>query len=192
MPKSAQRLAWLTGFRGSAGMAIVLADKAAIFVDGRYTLAVRAQVDTIAFVPHQIPEQSPEAWIFENLPKGGRLGFDPWLATMDGHERFARACERAGGSFVAVERNPVDIAWRDRPAAPLAPMLPHPVEFAGETSEARRSRIAAVRSRSSRRASASALCTSIPPASGRAFATRQTRSPNTARLLLPGALPGQR
>ena len=136
-----QRLAWLTGFAGSAGLAIVLADKAAIFIDGRYTLAVRGQVDTAAFVPHQVPEQSPETWIAENLPKGGKLGFDPWLQTVDGYDRFARAAQRAGGSVVPVESNPVDAVWRDRPAAPLAPVLPHPVEFAGEASEARRKRI---------------------------------------------------
>ena len=142
VPRRSQRLAWLTGFSGSAGLAIVLADRAAIFIDGRYTLAVRSQVDTAAFEPRQIPEESPETWIAENLPKGGRLGFDPWLQTVDGHERFARAAARAGGEFVAVEQNPIDAVWRDRPAAPLAPMLPHPVEFAGETSEARRKRIA--------------------------------------------------
>jgi Xaa-Pro aminopeptidase len=95
-----------------------------------------------AFVPHQVPEQSPDSWIAENLAKGGKLGFDPWLQTVDGHERFARACAKARGSFVPVESNPVDAVWRDRPAAPLAPVLPHPVEFAGETSEARRKRIA--------------------------------------------------
>src|SRR5882757_1843917 len=75
VPRRSQRLAWLTGFSGSAGLAIVLADRAAIFIDGRYTLAVRGQVDTDAFVPHQIPEQSPETWIAENLPKGAKLGF---------------------------------------------------------------------------------------------------------------------
>ena len=144
VPRRSQRLTWLTGFRGSAGLAIVLADTAAIFVDGRYTLAVRAQVDTDAFVPLQIPEESPEAWIAANLPKGGRLGFDPWLQTVDGHERFARAATLAGGSFVAVEQNPIDAVWRDRPAPPLAPVLPHPVEFAGETSEQRRRRIAEI------------------------------------------------
>ena len=144
VPRRSQRLAWLTGFSGSAGLAIVLADKAAIFIDGRYTLAVRAQVDTGAFVPHQIPEESPEIWIAENLPKGGKLGFDPWLQTVDGHDRFARAAQRAGGSFVPVEQNPIDTVWTDRPAPPLAPVLPQPVEFAGETSEQRRHRIAAV------------------------------------------------
>ncbi len=142
VPRRSQRLAWLTGFSGSAGLAIVLADRAAIFIDGRYTLAVRGQVDTDAFVPHQIPEQSPETWIAENLPKGGKLGFDPWLQTMDGHERFARACQRAGGDFVPVDSNPVDAVWPDRPPAPLAPVLPHPDEFAGESSAAKRTRIA--------------------------------------------------
>src|SRR5882724_2522031 len=140
--RHSQRLAWLTGFTGSAGLAIVLVDKAAIFIDGRYTLAVRAQVDVTAFVPHQIPEQSPETWIAENLPKGGKLGFDPWLQTIDGHERFARACQRAGGEFVPVDSNPVDAVWPDRPPAPLAPVLPHPDEFAGESSAAKRTRIA--------------------------------------------------
>jgi Xaa-Pro aminopeptidase len=144
VPRRSQRLAWLTGFSGSAGLAIVLADRAAIFIDGRYTLAVRGQVDTDAFVPHQIPEQSPETWIADNLPKGGKLGFDPWLQTVDGHERFARACQRAGGEFVPVDSNPVDAVWPDRPPAPLAPVLPHPDEFAGESSEAKRARIAGV------------------------------------------------
>jgi Xaa-Pro aminopeptidase len=142
VPRRSQRLAWLTGFRGSAGLAVVLADQAAIFVDGRYTLAVRGQVDTDAFVPHQIPEQSPETWIAENLGKGGKLGFDPWLVTVDGHERFERACRRAGGAFVPVDANPVDAVWLDRPPAPLAPVLPHPDEFAGEASSAKRARIA--------------------------------------------------
>ena len=151
VPRRSQRLAWLTGFTGSAGLAIVLADRAAIFVDGRYTLQVRAQVDADAFVPHQIPEQSPEAWIAENLPKGGKLGFDPWLQTVDGHERFARACAKAGGSFVPVESNPVDAVWRDRPAAAARARAAAPVEFAGETSEARRKRIAEVGRRQGRR-----------------------------------------
>ncbi len=142
--RQSQRLAWLTGFTGSAGLAIVLADRAAIFIDGRYTLAVRGQVDTEAFVPQQIPEQSPESWIAENLPKGAKLGFDPWLQTVDGQDRFARAAQRAGGSFVPLDSNPVDAMWHDRPAPPLAPVQPHPVEFAGETSEARRARIGAI------------------------------------------------
>ena len=80
--------------------------------------AVRGQVDAAAFVPHQIPEQSPEAWIAENLPQGGRLGFDPWLQTVDGYERFARACQRAGGDFVAAS-SPIRStpSGRDQPPA---------------------------------------------------------------------------
>ncbi|MEI6205017.1 MAG: aminopeptidase P family N-terminal domain-containing protein, partial [Enhydrobacter sp.] len=144
VPRRSQRLGWLTGFGGSAGMAIVLAEKAAIFIDGRYTLAVRGQVDTASFVPHQIPDESPDAWIAANLPQGGKLGFDPWLQTVDGYDRFARAAQGAGGSFVPVESNPVDAVWRGRPAAPLAPVLPHPIEFSGESSEARRKRIAEI------------------------------------------------
>ena len=143
VPRGSQRLGWLTGFSGSAGLAIVMADRAAIFVDGRYTLAVRAQVDTEAFVPHQYPEEQPEQWAAENLPKGGKLGFDPWLQTADGYERFVRACQRVGASFVPVDSNPVDAVWRDRLPAPLAPVLPHPVEFAGESSDDKRARIAA-------------------------------------------------
>ena len=143
VPRGSQRLGWLTGFSGSAGLAIVMADRAAIFVDGRYTLAVRTQVDTEAFVPHQYPEEQPEQWAAENLPKGGKLGFDPWLQTADGYERFVRACQRVGASFVPVDSNPVDAVWRDRPPAPLAPVLPHPVELAGESSDDKRARIAA-------------------------------------------------
>jgi Xaa-Pro aminopeptidase len=143
VPRRSQRLAWLTGFSGSAGLAIALADRAAIFVDGRYTLAVRSQVDTTAFVPHQIPEQSPETWIADNLAEGGKLGFDPWLQTVDGHERFARACQRAKGAFVPVDANPIDAVWTDRPPAPLAPVLPQPDEFSGEPSADKRARIAA-------------------------------------------------
>jgi Xaa-Pro aminopeptidase len=142
--RQSQRLGWLTGFSGSAGLAIVLADRAAIFVDGRYTLAVRGQVDVEAFVPHQVPEQSPENWIAENLPKGGKLGFDPWLQTVDGQERYARAAQRAGGTFVPVDSNPIDAVWRDRPAPPLAPVQPHPTEFAGEAGEAKRQRIGGI------------------------------------------------
>ncbi|MBV8392261.1 MAG: aminopeptidase P family protein [Alphaproteobacteria bacterium] len=142
VPRRSQRLGWLTGFSGSAGTAVVLADKAAIFVDGRYTLAVRAQVDVEAFVPHQVPEEMPDAWVAANLPKGGKLGYDPWLVTLDGFHRFEVAVQRAGGSLVAVETNPIDTVWTDRPAAPLAPVLPHPDEFSGESAESKRRRIA--------------------------------------------------
>lgn len=121
--KRSQRLAWLTGFGGSAGLAIVLTDKAAIFVDGRYTLQVRDQVDTTAIEPVALAETSPESWLRENLPKGSRLGFDPWLHTSSGTARLRVACTEAGAELAPVEQNPIDRVWQDQPPAPLGPVL---------------------------------------------------------------------
>ena len=97
VPPRAERLAWLTGFTGSAGLAIVLADKAAVFVDGRYTLQVRDQVDVALFEPQHLTEQPPESWIAANLPKGGKLGYDPWLHTPGGREAPAPGRRQGGG-----------------------------------------------------------------------------------------------
>jgi Xaa-Pro aminopeptidase len=134
----AQRLAWLTGFTGSAGAAIVLADKAAIFIDGRYTIQVRQQVEVALFEPRHLVEEPPDEWLSGQLQKGQRFGFDPWLHTPDGTERLRRACERVGASLVALESNPVDAIWRDQPPPPLAPILPHPIEYSGRPSSAKR------------------------------------------------------
>ncbi len=142
VPRAARRLAWLTGFTGSAGWAVVLAAKAAIFVDGRYTLQVRDQVDTELFAPQHYPETTPDAWLAANLPRGARFGFDPWLHALNDAERLAQACARAGAELVAVESNPVDAIWTDRPPPPLAPVIPHPLELAGEAAETKRTRIA--------------------------------------------------
>lgn len=132
--KRSQRLAWLTGFGGSAGLAIVLADKAAIFVDGRYTLQVRDQVDTNAFAPVALAETSPEAWLRENLPKGSRLGFDPWLHTSSGTARLRVACTEAGAELAPVEQNPIDRVWADQPPLPLGPVMSLAQEHAGVVS----------------------------------------------------------
>ena len=121
VPPSEERLTWLTGFTGSAGVAIVLTDRAALFVDGRYTLQAKDQVDASVFTIVPIAETSPEKWIEKNLPSGAKLGYDPWLHTVDGAERIAKACSDAGGSAVPVEPNPVDAIWTDRPAAPSGP-----------------------------------------------------------------------
>ncbi|ALA16364.1 MULTISPECIES: aminopeptidase P family protein [unclassified Chelatococcus] len=131
VPPHAERLAWLTGFAGSAGTAVVLLDKAAIFVDGRYTLQVREQVDTELFGPVASNETPPSAWIGENLPEGAKLGYDPWLHTPAAVDRLARAAEEAGGTLVPVADNPVDAIWSDRPAPPRAPARPYPLVFAG-------------------------------------------------------------
>ncbi|HSP25190.1 MAG TPA: aminopeptidase P family protein [Saliniramus sp.] len=134
VPPGAERLAWLTGFTGSAGTAIVLADKAALFTDGRYTLQAPAQVDTQAFAIVNISDQKPAAWVTENLPEGAALGFDPWLHTADEVKRLRKAAEAAGGRLVALEANPIDTIWEDRPAEPRAQIAAHPLELAGEAS----------------------------------------------------------
>ncbi|MGE5504522.1 MAG: aminopeptidase P family N-terminal domain-containing protein, partial [Actinomycetota bacterium] len=96
----AQRLAWLTGFTGSAGVAVVLAARAAVFVDGRYTLQVAAEVDTARFEVQHLVDNPPPRWLGEVLGKGDRLGFDPWLHTLDQVETLRLACERAGAELV--------------------------------------------------------------------------------------------
>ncbi|MFZ3334907.1 MAG: aminopeptidase P family N-terminal domain-containing protein, partial [Xanthobacteraceae bacterium] len=97
VPPCAERLAWLTGFTGSAGAAIVLADSAVVFVDGRYTVQARDEVDAAAFTIEHLVDHPPTAWIDENLPAGAKLGYSPWLHTVDGAERLAQACEAVGG-----------------------------------------------------------------------------------------------
>lgn len=143
VPPHAERLRWLTGFNGSAGMAIVLKDKAAIFVDGRYTLQVRTQVDLDTFETRHLIEEPATRWIEEHLPKGGKLAYDPWLHTLDGVARLRAAAEKAGGELVPVETNPLDAVWDDQPPPPLAEVRPHPIEFAGEPASEKIRRIAA-------------------------------------------------
>ena len=138
----ARRLAWLTGFAGSAGLAVAMADEAAIFVDGRYTLQVETEVDASRFAPRHVTEQPPDDWIAAHLPAGGALGYDPWLHTPDGAARLEEACARAGGRLVPVDGNPIDAVWADRPAPPISPAVPHPAEFAGLDSLAKRAAIA--------------------------------------------------
>ena len=132
VPPHAERLRWLTGFNGSAGMAIVLKDKAAIFVDGRYTLQVRTQVDLDTFEAKHLMDEPPARWIEENLPKGAKLAYDPWLHTIDAVARFRKAAEKAGGTLVPVDTNPLDAVWEDQPEPPVAKVHPHAIEYAGE------------------------------------------------------------
>ena len=134
LPPSEARLAWLTGFTGSAGAAIVLADRAAIFVDGRYTLQVGDQVDTAIFAVAHVVEAPPDTWIEANVPAGAKLGYDPWLHTVEGAERLAKACIAAGATLTPAEPNPIDAIWTDRPAPPLGPVTLHDLRYAGEAS----------------------------------------------------------
>ncbi len=143
VPPSEERLAWLAGFSGSAGVAIVLADRAVLFVDGRYTLQVREQVDTALFVIEHLIERPPEAWIEANLPAGAKLGYDPWLHTVENAEKLAKACAAAGASLVPAEPNPIDAVWTDRPPPPLGAVALHDLRFAGEDAAAKLARIRA-------------------------------------------------
>jgi Xaa-Pro aminopeptidase len=129
---SEERLAWLTGFTGSAGMAIVLAREAAVFVDGRYTLQAGKQVDTRAWAVEPLADPPPESWLAQHLAAGDRLGFDPWLHTTAAAEKLGTACAKVGAELVAVDSNPVDAIWTERPGQPLAAVTLHGKQFSGE------------------------------------------------------------
>jgi Xaa-Pro aminopeptidase len=130
---SEERLAWLTGFTGSAGQAIVLTHEAAVFVDGRYTLQAAKQVDGRAWSIEPLADPPPESWLEKHLSPGDRLGFDPWLHTSAAAERLAAACAKTGAELIAVESNPLDSVWTERPPPPLAPVTVHSARFSGET-----------------------------------------------------------
>ncbi len=138
----AQRLAWLTGFQGSAGSAVVLPEEAAIFVDGRYTLQVRDQVDGRHWSYQSVPETSIAAWLREHAPDGGRIGYDPWLHTRDWVSRAKEALAEKGAELVAVQRNPVDAVWADKPEPSKARLVVHPDRFTGKSSAAKRQEMA--------------------------------------------------
>jgi Xaa-Pro aminopeptidase len=142
VPKRAERLAWLTAFTGSAGAAIALKDKAAVFVDGRYTLQVRQQTDTKLFDPRDLVGEGLATWIENNLPKGAKLGYDPWLHTATSVDGLKTAAEKAGGTLVPCETNPIDAVWSDQPAPPTERAIPHAMNLAGESAESKRTRIA--------------------------------------------------
>ncbi|MCT8996889.1 aminopeptidase P family protein [Chelativorans intermedius] len=142
VPPCAERLAWLTGFTGSAGMALVLRDKALLFVDGRYTLQARVQTDPALFEIESLIDNPPRAWMKANLSRGARIGFDPWLHTVGEIRALREALEKPGAQAVPLERNPVDAIWEDRPAPPMKPVRVHPLVYAGETAGDKLSRLA--------------------------------------------------
>src|SRR5215470_9763503 len=142
VPKRAERLAWLTSFTGSAGVAVVMKDKAAIFVDGRYTLQVREQTDTRLFDPRDLVSEGPAVWLDANLPKGVRIGYDPWLHTPTSLDQLRAAADKAGATMVPTDGNPIDAIWKDQPEPPTAKAIPHPASLAGESAESKRTRLA--------------------------------------------------
>lgn len=126
-----ERLAWLTGFTGSAGAAVVLGDEAFIFVDGRYTEQVAAQVDRTIYTVESLISNPPAKWVKNGIAAGTRLGFDPWLHTIAEIQALRKAVDSAGGILVCLEKNPIDLIWQDQPAPPLESVDIHPVQWAG-------------------------------------------------------------
>jgi Xaa-Pro aminopeptidase len=137
----AQRLAWLTGFQGSAGSAVVLPEEAAIFVDGRYTLQVRSQVSPTEWSYQSVPETSTTQWLEEHAPEGGRIGYDPWLHTRDWVKKAKEALATRGAELVPVDRNPIDEIWKDRPEASKAHLVVQSDQHAGKSAAEKRTEI---------------------------------------------------
>jgi len=141
LPASEERLAWLTGFTGSAGAAVVLADRAAVFADGRYSVQAVTQVDGKIFSIEHLVEHPPEQWLEQNLGKGAKLGYDPWLHTSDQVEKLRKAAASAGAELVAVDSNPIDTLWHDRPAPPAGAATLRELKLAGEAAPDKLKRI---------------------------------------------------
>ncbi len=138
----AQRLAWLTGFGGSAGSAVVLKHKAAMFVDGRYTIQVRDQVDAAHYDYCQVPRDDMGKWIAANAGQGARIGYDAWLHTKAWADKVSAALAKVGGELVAVDTNPVDAVWEDQPEPSAAMAVVHDDAFAGQSSAEKRAVVA--------------------------------------------------
>ncbi len=138
----AQRLGWLTGFGGSAGSAAVLAHKAAMFVDGRYTLQVRQQVSGELYEYKSVPEDNIGDWLAENVEEGAKIGFDPWIHTRGWARGVAEKLKKVGAELVPVESNPIDAVWEDQPAPSPAVAYVQDDKLAGRTSAEKRAEIA--------------------------------------------------
>lgn len=143
LPPGEERLAWLTGFTGSAGQVVILPHKAAVFTDGRYTEQVARQVDEALFERCHITERSPTAWLGDHLAEGMVLGFDPRLTRKAERDRLERLCRDREATLRPLPGNPVDAIWTDRPPPPSGPVTIQPLELAGESSAAKRERMGA-------------------------------------------------
>jgi Xaa-Pro aminopeptidase len=141
LPDCTERLSWATGFTGSAGAAIIMREKAFLFSDGRYTIQSVTQTAPELIELRDLTEAGPAVWLKTDAPKGAKIGYDPKLVAPDVLARLADAAKDAGVSLVALDANPIDVAWQDRPSEPTAEIVAHPDSFSGETSASKRSRI---------------------------------------------------
>ncbi len=148
LPERAERLAWLTGFTGSAGFAVITLDEAVVFVDGRYTLQAKEQISADAFTSDSLIDNPPAKWLETNLVAKDLVAYDPWLITINQLKAYEKAAEKSGFSFVATD-NLVDQVWDDQPLAPVNPVKIHPVEIAGKEARDKISEIQSVISQKS-------------------------------------------
>ena len=142
LPACSERLAFVSGFTGSAGCAVVLADRAILFTDGRYTIQAKKEIDTKQWVIGHWIDESPAQWMAANLLSGAKIGYDPWLHTPKELDRYRDALIGRGVDLVAVEKNPIDDIWTNRPAAPVQPAVILDKKFTGLGSAEKRSAVA--------------------------------------------------
>jgi Xaa-Pro aminopeptidase len=129
----AERLKWITGFSGSWGVGVIGQNTAAMFVDGRYTLQVKHEVDSKAFQFHHLMTSPPTEWISKTFSKGARIGYDPRILSMADAKRYFAACEKAKLKLMPVNRNPIDAIWNDQPQRPASTIVDHPLIYAGQS-----------------------------------------------------------
>jgi Xaa-Pro aminopeptidase len=187
LPASEERLAWLTGFTGSAGAAAILSDRAALFVDGRYTVQASSQVDSNIFSLEHTVEHPAEQWLEQNLKNGTKLGYDPWLHTSEQAEKLKKACVSAGAELVAVDSNPIDALWRDRPQPPSGVVSLREPKLAGEAAPDKLKRIRA----ELKKLRADAILVSDPQNVAWAFNIRGTDITHTPLVLAFALIPGE-
>jgi Xaa-Pro aminopeptidase len=185
VPACEERLAWLTGFTGSAGTAVILLDRAVLFVDGRYTLQARQQVDSTLFTIEHL--DNAQEWMEQNLTPDDCLGYDPWLHTVQGAKRIGETCAAAAAKLVPLDANLVDAIWTDRPVPPLAPVHLHDLRFAGESAEQKHGRITAELAK----LRADALVISDPQAIAWTFNVRGADVAHTPITLAFAIVPGE-
>ena len=141
LPDCTERLSWATGFTGSAGAAIIMRDTAFLFSDGRYTIQAETQTASELFERRDLTEAGPSVWLKSDAPQGVKIGYDPKLVAPDALARLTEAAIDSGVTLVALDANPIDLAWVDRPAEPSAEIVAHPESFSGESSASKRSRL---------------------------------------------------
>ncbi len=179
VPRSSERLSWLTGFTGSAGVALVTQREAIVFVDGRYVTQLKEQVDGSVFTGGDLIGEPPHVWLERHGPKGFRLGIDPWLHTAAEVRRLEKALAATGGSVVLLDHNPLDRLWTDRPAAPLGAVTIQPVEHAGQLAKDKIAEIAAAVAK----AKAAAVVLTDPSSVAWTFNIRGSDVPHTPHPL---------